>query len=52
MNSDKRKLRMILKFDVGAKGFERMILVLALTAAGVLGLGIYFFTRVFPQIFP
>ena len=35
-------MRMILKFDTGADGFKAMIYVLAVTAAGVLILGIYF----------
>ena len=52
MKSDEPKLRMILKFDVGRQGFDRMIWVLALTAVGVLALGIYFFLYVFPQMLP
>ena len=52
MKSDEPKLRMVLKFDSGLKGFDRMIWVLALTAVGVLALGVYFFLHVFPQMLP
>ena len=48
----KSKPRIIMKFDVGRQGFDRMIWLLALTAVGVLALGIYFFLRVFPQMWP
>ncbi len=48
----KSKPRIIMKFDVGRQGFDRMIWLLALTAVGVLALGIYFFLRVFPQMLP
>jgi hypothetical protein len=36
------KLKMILKFDVGADGFQKMIYVLAASATVVLIAGIYF----------
>lgn len=35
-------LRMILKFDTGADGFQKMIYVLAIGAVGVLLAGSYF----------
>ena len=52
MKSSDGKLRVIMKFDVGRQGFDRMIWVLALTAVGVLALGIFFFLRVFPRMLP
>lgn len=52
MKSDDPNVRMILKFDSGLKGFERMIGVLALTAVIVLALGIYFIIRIFPTLIP
>jgi len=48
----KAKPRIIMKFDVGRQGFDRMIWVLALTAAGVMALGIYFFAFIFPRMLP
>ncbi len=39
---DPSKIRMILKFDVGADGFLKMITVLAVSAVIVLVVGIYF----------
>lgn len=40
-------MRTILKFDVGKDGFEKMIIVLAITAVIVLCLGIYFLVTTF-----
>ena len=40
-------MKTILKFDTGADGFQAMMIVLALTAAIVLGLGIYFLVTTF-----
>jgi hypothetical protein len=42
MNNKQKKLKTILKFDVGADGFQKMIYVLAACAVVVLILGIYF----------
>ncbi len=42
-------VRTILKFDTGADGFQKMICVLALTAVGVLLLGVYFVFVVFQK---
>ena len=39
-------MRTILKFDTGADGFLKMIYVLAVTAVGVLVIGIYFLVKV------
>ena len=39
---NEKKLRMILKFDTGADGFQKMIYVLAITAVVVLVWGLYF----------
>ncbi len=41
-NIDKKKLRMILKFDTGADGFLKMIWVLAACAIIVILTGTYF----------
>ena len=41
---------MILKFDTGADGFQKMIYVLAVTAIGVLISGIYFLLFVFKAV--
>jgi len=43
-------MRMILKFDTGADGFKAMIYVLAVTAALVMILGIYFLIFTFREI--
>ena len=40
-------MRTILKFDTGADGFQAMIVVLAVTAAMVLAIGIYFLSTTF-----
>ncbi len=40
--STKEKLKTILKFDVGADGFQKMIYVLALGAVIVLAAGLFF----------
>lgn len=40
-------MKTILKFDTGADGFRAMMIVLALTAAAVLALGIYFLATTF-----
>jgi hypothetical protein len=42
MNNEQKNLKTILKFDVGADGFQKMIYVLAVCAAIVLMVGIYF----------
>ena len=47
MKRNYNNIRMILKFDTGADGFEKMICVLAVTAVGVLLAGIYFLIFVF-----
>lgn len=41
-NNDDKNLKTILKFDVGADGFQKMIYVLAACAVLVLITGIYF----------
>ena len=46
------KLRMILKFDTGADGFQKMIYVLAVAAVVVLASGIYFMLVEFKKILP
>jgi ABC-type multidrug transport system permease subunit len=46
------KMRMILKFDTGADGFKKMILVLIVCALVVLGWGLYFLTVIYQQLFP
>ena len=43
---------MILKFDTGADGFEKMIYVLAATAVGVLFLGGYFLILFYKEMHP
>jgi len=40
-------MRTILKFDMGADGFKKMIYVLAVTAVLVLLLGVYFLLLTF-----
>ena len=42
--NEQAKLKTILKFDVGADGFQKMIYVLAVGAVIVLLAGIYFLT--------
>jgi len=41
-------IKTIFKFDTGKDGFEKMILVLILTAIAVLAIGIYFLWKNFP----
>ena len=41
------KIKNVLKFDTGRDGFEKMILVLAVTSFLVLGLGVYFILTTF-----
>jgi hypothetical protein len=48
MNKD--KIRMILKFDTGADGFQKMIIVLAVTAVIVLLLGLYFINLIHQEL--
>ena len=43
-------LRTILKFDTGADGFLKMIAVLGVGAAIVLGVGIYFLNMVMKEL--
>jgi len=52
MNKTKDKLRMILKFDTGADGFQKMIYVLGAGAILVLILGIYFLVFELKNITP
>jgi len=40
------KMRMILKFDTGADGFKKMVIVLGVAAVVVLAIGIYFLNMV------
>jgi len=42
----KEKIKMFMKFDVGKKGFEEMILLLAASSIVVLLLGLYFVFKV------
>ncbi len=41
------KAKTVLKFDTGRDGFEKMIIVLAVTSLIVLGLGTYFILTTF-----
>ena len=43
---------MILKFDTGADGFEKMIYVLGVTAVGVLFFGGYFLLLFYKDMHP
>ena len=45
-----KNLRTILKFDVGADGFQKMIYVLAITAVIVLTIGILFLNMVIKEM--
>ena len=45
-----KNLRTILKFDVGADGFQKMIYVLAVGAGIVLILGIFFLNMVIKEM--
>lgn len=44
--------RTILKFDSGARGFKRMMIVLGIAAVVVLLAGAYFLLVVYPREFP
>ena len=52
MKKDFPNLRVILKFDTGADGFQKMIYVLAATAASVLLVGGYFLLLVYKEMHP
>ena len=39
-------MRTIMKFDVGADGFKKMMIVLGMTAIAVLIIGVYFLNTV------
>ncbi len=43
-------MRMILKFDTGADGFKKMVIVLGVAAVVVLGVGIYFLNMVINEM--
>jgi hypothetical protein len=47
---DKQNLKTIIKFDVGADGFLKMIFVLGIGAVIVLGIGVYFLTVVTKEL--
>jgi hypothetical protein len=44
------RMKTILKFDTGADGFKKMIVVLAVTAVGLLLLGAYFLTTLHKEL--
>ncbi len=46
MTNDGQQLRTIMKYDVGADGFMKMIYVLAAAAVVVLAVGIFFVAMV------
>ena len=48
--SPEKKLKTILKFDVGANGFGKMMVVLAIGAAIVLMIGIFFLNMVIKEV--
>ena len=50
MNKAREKMRTILKFDVGADGFLKMITVLAISALLTLAVGIFFLTNVMKDL--
>ena len=52
MNAKRQPIRTILKFDVGADGFEKMMIVLAVSAGLVLLAGTYFILFEFKKIVP
>lgn len=52
MSDKTENLRMILKFDTGADGFKKMIVVLAAGAVFVLLSGIYFLLFVYKDMLP
>lgn len=43
-------MKTILKFDTGADGFKKMMLVLAVTAAILLVLGLYFLNLIHKEL--
>lgn len=43
-------MRTILKFDTGADGFKKMVIVLGVAAAVVLAVGIYFLNMVMNEM--
>ncbi len=43
-------MKMILKFDVGADGFKKMMLVLGVAAVLVLTIGLYFLRMVIGEL--
>ena len=45
-----REMRTILKFDTGADGFKKMMVVLGVTAVVILAVGIYFITMVMNEM--
>ncbi len=45
-------MRTILKFDTGADGFKKMMIVLGVAAIVVLGVGIYFLNMVIHEMRP
>ena len=47
---DKKSIRTILKFDVGADGFKKMIYVLAIGAVIVLIAGIFFLNTLIKEM--
>ncbi len=49
---DIEKMRTILKFDTGADGFKKMMIVLGVAAVVVLGVGIYFLNMVMHEMRP
>ncbi len=52
MRKKKERLKIILKFDTGADGFEKMICVLAIGAVAVLMCGTYFLLFEYKKILP
>ena len=47
---DVKKMKTILKFDTGADGFKKMMIVLGVAAVVVLGVGIYFLNMVINEM--
>ncbi|MDO8674807.1 MAG: hypothetical protein Q7K71_01660 [Candidatus Omnitrophota bacterium] len=45
-------MRTILKFDTGADGFKKMMIVLGVAALVVLGVGVYFLNMVMNEMRP
>ena len=48
--NNSNKIRMILKFDTGADGFKKMMIVLAVTAVIVLLFGFYFINLIHQEL--